>query len=82
MGKIFLTYNNEEIQDGYFAQLQRVIAIRAIAIKYKFSYFHSEIINLIPTQLDSFQSELQIQNYLNNINKKYAYKSESFDTEF
>jgi len=82
MGKIFLTYNNKEIQDGYFAQLQRVIAIRAIAIKYKFSYFHSEIINLIPTQLDSFQSELQIQNYLDNINKKYAYKSDSFDTEF
>jgi hypothetical protein len=82
MSKIFLTYNNEEIQDGYFAQLQRVIAIRAIAVKYKFPYFHSEIIDLIPTQLDSFQSELQIQNYLYNINKKYAYKSEPYDADF
>jgi len=38
MGKVFLTYNNEEIQDGYFAQLQRIMAIRSIAKKYKFYY--------------------------------------------
>jgi hypothetical protein len=82
MGKMFLTYNNEEIQDGYFAQLQRVMAIRAIAEKYKFFYFHSEIINLVPTQLDSFQSEIQIQSYLKNINKKYSYESDPHYSNF
>ena len=82
MGRMFLTYNNEEIQDGYFAQLQRVMAIRAIAKKYKFFYFHSEIINLVPTQLDSFQSEIQIQSYLKNINKKYSYESDPHYSNF
>jgi hypothetical protein len=77
MGKVFLTYNNEEIQDGYFAQLQRIMAIRSIAKKYKFYYLHSEIINLIPTQLDTFQSELEIQKYLKGMNKKYSYESDS-----
>lgn len=76
MGKVFLTYNNEQIQDGYFAQLQRIMAIRAIAKKYRFYYFHSEIINLTSTQLDTFQSEVEIQEYLKYINKKYSYKSD------
>lgn len=77
MGKMFLTYNNEEIQDGYFAQLQRIMAIRSIAKKYKFHYFHSEIINVIPTQLDTFQSEVEIEKYLKGMNKKYSYESDS-----
>jgi|688.fasta_scaffold14115_14 hypothetical protein len=76
MGKLFLTYNNSDIQDGYFAQLQRVFAIRAIAEKFHFSYLHSEIIDIVPTQLDTFQSEREIENFLHHANRKYSYLSD------
>jgi hypothetical protein len=82
MAKVYITYNNEEIQDGYFAQLQRQMAIYSIAKKYRFSYFHSKIIKIIPTQLDSFQSDIEIQKFLNEYNQKYTLISTNENVEF
>jgi hypothetical protein len=71
MGKLFLTYNNEEIQDGFFAQVQRIMAIYSISQRFKINYYHSKITYITVTQLDVIQSENEIANFLNQTNKMF-----------
>lgn len=69
MGKLFLTYNNDEIQDGFFAQVQRVFAIYSISQNFNLKYYHSKIKNITVTQLDVMQTEDQISNFLDKANQ-------------
>ena len=68
----YLTYNNEEIRDGYFAQLQRQMAIYSIARRYLFSYCHSTITEVTITPLDSFKTKAQMIKRISEYNKIYA----------
>jgi hypothetical protein len=71
MAKIFLAYDHEKLQDGYFAQFQRQMAIYAIARKFHFRYLHFPILNIRSHQVDLFQEDYEIKKYLQTHNPEY-----------
>ena len=71
MAKIFLAYDNDKLQDGYFAQLQRQMAIYAISRKYHFRYLHFPILHIRSHQVDLFQEDFEIKKYLQTHNPEY-----------
>jgi hypothetical protein len=71
MGYLFLEYDSEKIQDGYFAQLQRQIGIFSVSKIFRCEYLHSEIKDLTVTQLDDFQSREAIDAFLEKMNLIY-----------
>lgn len=54
---LFLSYNNEEVQDGLGAQLHRIFAIYSIAKSTKIGYLHQPIIKILNHPLDHFSSQ-------------------------
>jgi hypothetical protein len=75
MGYLFLEYNSQNIQDGYFAQLQRQIGIFSVSRIFRCEYLHSDIKDLTVTQLDDFQSREAIDTFLENMNQIYKLPS-------
>ena len=69
--RIVLTYNPREIQDGYFAQFQRQIAIMAIAKKFKCSYLHTPILDIDGIMFDLLKNQSPKKVYIQEMNKKY-----------
>ena len=81
---IYLTYNNESIQDGVGAQVLRIVAIKAISEHYRIGYVHSGISKLTVTQLDPAQTTLEIENYISYLNQVFTLESaqEEFDLRY
>ena len=73
---LYLTYDNEKIQDGVGAQLLRIIGIRAICNYFKLGYIHSGIKKLTITQLDPAQSEEEIHSYISYLNGIFKFDSQ------
>ncbi len=71
--KLYLTYNSNVLQDGYFSQLQRQMAIYAIARRYGLSYHYTPISNLTITALDPYQTEAEVKNYISKCNEIYNF---------
>ena len=67
--KVVLSYDSDKMQDGTGAQLQRILGIRAVALKYRLSYIHSKIIDVTITPLDPFQTDSQKNFYLEVLNE-------------
>jgi len=82
MSRIYLTYDNGNLQDGFFAQTQRILAIFSIAKFLKFNYFHSPILDLTITQLDQFQSEQDVKKFLIESESVFGFPGVSLDTSF
>lgn len=82
MKNVFLTYNNEKLQDGVFAQIQRQLAIYSISKSLHFRFIYSPIIDLIVTQLDNFQNESEIKKFINKINNNFRLPSSSNFEDF
>ncbi len=70
---LYLTYDNEVIQDGVGAQVMRIVAIRAISRYLKLGYLHSGIKKLTVTQLDPAQSQREIDDYISYLNKTFTF---------
>ena len=75
MGELFLAYDNSEIQDGYFAQLQRQINIYHIARTLHLGFINNQILDVTVTQLDNFQKPVEIIEYLKRMNEMYKLPS-------
>ena len=73
MSRIYLTYDNKSLQDGFFAQTQRILAIISLAKFLKFDYLHSPILDLTITQLDEFQSEQEVAKFLEKSEKIFNF---------
>jgi hypothetical protein len=69
--KIYLSYNPEEIQDGYFAQLQRQLAIIAIAEKFRCSYYHNSINQIDGIMFDLQKNQNSKETYVEKMNEYY-----------
>ena len=82
MGKLFLAYDNSEIQDGYFAQLQRQINIYHIAKTLRMGFVINHIVDVTVTQLDNFQEPTEITEYLNSMNAIYDFPSSESKPKF
>jgi len=82
MNELTLTYNNENLQDGYFAQIQRVFAIYSISKVFKFRYMHSTIKDVIVHQLDPHQSEVEIKHFLREADEYFGFEPETTSTSF
>jgi hypothetical protein len=72
---LYLTYDNEIIQDGVGAQVMRIVAVRAISKYFKLGYLHSGIKKLTVTQLDPAQSQQEIDEYISYLNETFAFSS-------
>lgn len=72
---LYLTYDNEIIQDGVGAQIMRIIAIRAISQHFKLGYLHTGVKNLTVTQLDPFQNQQEIDQYIFSLNEIFKLAS-------
>ncbi len=70
---LYLTYDNEMIQDGVGAQVMRIVAIRAITKYFKLGYLHSGIKKLTVTQLDPAQSQREIDDYISYLNETFTF---------
>jgi len=81
---IYLTYNNESIQDGVGAQVLRIVTIKAISEHYRIGYVHSGISKLIVTQLDPAQTTVEIENYISYLNRVFTFESvrQEFDLAY
>ena len=69
--KVYLSYNSDLLQDGYFSQLQRQFAIYSIAKKYKFSFHFSPISSITLTHLDQFKTIAQANFFISKCNQIY-----------
>jgi len=79
---MYLTYDNDSLQDGVGAQLLRQVAIKAISSQFKVGYLHSGIKQIIVTQLDIAQTTEQIARYVEYVNSVFNLPSDgvtSFD---
>jgi hypothetical protein len=63
-----ISYANDKKTDGLGAQLQRLVAIRALAKRLNLNYLHSNIKVLAIHPLDPFESENQIDLFLQKVN--------------
>lgn len=75
-----LTYN-DELDDGVGAQLQRIIGIYSLAIKYGIPYAHSGIKNLLITALDPYQTQDELNIFLQRINDLFQLPSSDFGSQ-
>lgn len=75
-----LTYN-DRIDDGVGAQLQRIIGIYSLSIKYGIPYVHSEIKNLLITALDPYQTKDELNIFLQRINEHFRLPSSDFGSQ-
>jgi hypothetical protein len=71
--KVYLTYDPDVLQDGYFSQLQRQLAIYSIAKKYNFSYYFTPVSNVTITPLDPYQTKNEETSYITAYNKIYNF---------
>ena len=72
-----LTYN-DELDDGVGAQLQRIIGIYSLSLKYGIPYMHSGIRNLLITALDPYQTQEELSIFLQRINELFHLPSSDF----
>ena len=75
-----LTYN-DDIDDGVGAQLQRIIGIYSLSVKYGIPYVHSGIKNLLITALDPYQTEEELNIFLQRINELFHLPSSDFGSQ-
>lgn len=75
-----LTYNDEH-EDGVGAQLQRIIGIYSLSIRYGIPYVHSGIKNLLITALDPYQTQDELNIFLQRINELFQLPSSDFGSQ-
>jgi hypothetical protein len=80
--KLYLTYNSNVLEDGYFSQLQRQMAIYAITKKYGLSYYYTPISNVVITPLDPYQTKTEEENYISRYNEIYNFAEGSKKIKF
>lgn len=84
INKLTLTYDNQVLQDGSGAQIQRILGIAGIAKFLRLGYFHSGISGLHITWSDPFQTPQEVDSYLNELNADFNIPSDAnsnFDLE-
>jgi hypothetical protein len=74
---LYLTYNNETLQDGVGAQILRIVALRGISKYFKVGYVHSGVKDLTVTQLDPAQARNEIDAYIQNLNEIFHFESDA-----
>ena len=65
--RIAITYANEKKTDGLGAQLQRLVAIRALAMRIKINYLHNKISVLTIHPLDQLEHDAQVAEFLEKV---------------
>lgn len=74
--KFALTYDNTASFDGTGAQIQRILGIYAICRRFDIPYLHSGISELIITPLDPYQTESELQLYLQRLNEYFSFPTD------
>jgi len=75
-----LTYN-DELDDGLGAQLNRIIGIYSLSVKYGVPYVHTGIKNLLITALDPYQTQEELNSFLQRINDLFRFPSSDFGSQ-
>lgn len=75
MKHLAITYANDKKTDGLGAQLQRLIAIRALAMRLKLNYLHSKVAVLTIHPLDNLKNEAQVDQFLQKVDDYFHLKS-------
>jgi len=82
---LYLTYDNQAMQDGLGAQALRIIGIYSIARKYRIRYLHSPILETIEEFAHGIRVEKDLQCLVNRTNELFdlpTYSNvDSFDLE-
>ena len=71
MKRLAITYANDKKTDGLGAQLQRVVAIRALAMRLKINYLHSKVEALTIHPLDHLENENQVDEFLQKVDNLF-----------
>lgn len=74
---LWLTYDNQKIQDGFGAQLLRIITLKAICNYYHIGYKHSPIGELKPNHLDPFQTLMARAKFLKRVQNTFFFEESS-----
>ncbi len=75
-----ITYN-DELDDGVGAQLHRIIGIYTLSLKYGIPYVHTGIKNLLITALDPYQTQEELNVFLQRVNELFKLPSSDFGTQ-
>ena len=84
---LYITYDNRGTQDGSGAQIQRNLAVHALADASCISYLHSEILDVSVHPFDPFQSKEKRFEYIYKLNSFFSPKNKTgsedsnFDSE-
>ena len=81
-GGVTLTYDNQILQDGTCAQLQRILGISGLAYLLNVGYLHSNIDSIDSHSCDPFQTEGEISSYLKDLNHEFYLPSTSSNIVF
>lgn len=69
--KITLGYENQGKPDGIGAQVQRILALRSLSNNLRLGYFHTGIKSVAVHPLDPFQSPVELDLFLDQLNKLF-----------
>lgn len=73
---IAITYASDVKTDGLGAQLQRIIAIRALAMRFRINYMHTPIGQVAVHPLDDFGDEEAKENFLKRVEDTFHLESD------
>jgi|694.fasta_scaffold18611_3 hypothetical protein len=82
MKRIFLTYDNLSLQDGFGAQLQRIFGIYSICKRFKFNYVHSAITATKEELAHNVQSVEELEKILIEVNAKFVFPSSNLPKQY
>ena len=79
---IYLTYDNQTLQDGFGAQALRILGIYSIAKTFRFGYIHSPISKVIEEYSHNLQDLKEHELQISRVNDFFAFPSTSAVTSF
>lgn len=78
---LYLTYDNQSLQDGIGAQALRIIGIYSVAKFFRIKYLHSPIIEVIEEFAHNFHSANSDKALVDEANEFFLFPSSRFDSK-
>lgn len=72
---LYLTYDNQQLQDGYGAQLMRIIGIYSLAKKFRLHYVHSPILETVEELAHNINNLEELSLLTDQVNDFFALPS-------
>jgi len=74
---LWLTYDNQKVQDGLGSQLLKLLTIKGVCDYFSIGYKHSPISGITPNHMDPFQSSKEREDFLKLVSLRFLLEESS-----